>query len=436
MGSRSLEASLRARLLVVVGAVLVGVAGASYAITAHVLQLETDAEASTRARGVLRMLAEEIASGDKPEDAAREVLLASDADDVSVILRTRDGEHGAEQFPASLRALAPGECGEGNDARGEPWRACAARLDDTTAIAAFPVSVQRAALRRIGVWFAAIVVLALLAVALVTRVALRRLFASLSSLATWSSEVVGADDLPPAPRGAKLREIEQLADSFDELTRRLVDAIRRERASSAHIAHELRTALTAMHAELEAMRPVGGDAAVRLLGDVERMSRVIDAILLLSKPARAMDATTVVNLADCARDLASPSTSLDVPDEALVRGDPRLVELALRNLLDNAVRYTSRPATEVRISREGDAIRVAVLDEGPGLDEDAREKMFERFWRAAHGGHGSGLGLALVRAVAESHGGRSEARPNPGGRGLEVSLTFGHVVGWHEAPPR
>jgi signal transduction histidine kinase len=62
--------------------------------------------------------------------------------------------------------------------------------------------------------------------------------------------------------------------------------------------------------------------------------------------------------------------------------------------------------------------------------------MFERFWRAAQDGHGSGLGLALVRAVAESHGGSSEARANPGGRGLEVSLTFGHVVGWHDAPPR
>jgi two-component system sensor histidine kinase TctE len=168
--------------------------------------------------------------------------------------------------------------------------------------------------------------------------------------------------------------------------------------------------------------------------DVARLAKVIDAILILSAPAAAapVSGSTVVNVADLARELAPEGTKVDAPDEALVDAEPRLVELALGNLLDNARKYSGHAAREVRVTRDREGVRVAVIDDGPGLDEAARSRMFDRYWRGAKDGEGSGLGLALVRAVAERHGGIAEARPSPTGKGLEVAFTFGQLVGWHD----
>jgi two-component system sensor histidine kinase TctE len=75
---------------------------------------------------------------------------------------------------------------------------------------------------------------------------------------------------------------------------------------------------------------------------------------------------------------------------------------------------------------------VAVIDDGPGLDDEARARMFDRYWRATGAGTGTGLGLALVRAVARRHGGDADARANASGSGLEVWISFADVVGWHD----
>jgi signal transduction histidine kinase len=172
----------------------------------------------------------------------------------------------------------------------------------------------------------------------------------------------------------------------------------------------------------------------RVLEDLARFADVIDAILVLSAgpQLRARD-EAVVNLADLAREVAPEGVAVHAPDEALLEMDERLVKLALRNLLDNARKY-ALGARHIRVSRDASNVRVAVVDEGPGLDPEARAHMFERYWRGAADGEGRGLGLALVRAVAERYGGRAEARLGPGGIGLEVSMTFGRLVEWHEGP--
>jgi two-component system sensor histidine kinase TctE len=121
---------------------------------------------------------------------------------------------------------------------------------------------------------------------------------------------------------------------------------------------------------------------------------------------------------------------LEVPDEALVEGDPRLLELALRNLVDNAERH-GRGVRGIRVRREGTGVRVSVLDEGPGLDEAQRARMFDRYWRGTAHGAGSGLGLALVRAVAERHAGRAEVQARAPA-GLEVSIVLSGLLEWSE----
>lgn len=434
MGGRSLEAVLRARVLAFVGPALLAVGLATLAITSHSLDALDDASARDRALAALRMLRAEQAEGDALDTAVREVMIAAQADGARLVLRVEGSVHvdpAVPSMPEELLGITD-RCATARDTVGRHWRACAATDGSAMAVVAISIDAHRAVLRTISLWTAAIVLLALVGVALAARLAVKRPLASLGALAAWSERVVAGEALPAPPGTSDTSEIARLSASFDDLVRRIFAALDRERASSAHIAHELRTPLTAIRGELEALGPSGGEAFRRMLGDVDRLTHVIDAVLVLSNPTKPTTPDAVVNLADIARELAPAGTRVEAPDEALIEGDARLVQLAVRNLFDNAAKYSGHGATEVRVSRDADRVTIAVLDDGPGLDASAREKIFDRYWREAQDGAGSGLGLALVRAVAERHGGAANARPNPSGRGLEVSISFAYVVGWHD----
>jgi signal transduction histidine kinase len=99
-----------------------------------------------------------------------------------------------------------------------------------------------------------------------------------------------------------------------------------------------------------------------------------------------------------------------------VAGDREALKRALANLLDNAVRLAPGGSRiEIVGSRSNGWVELSVTDEGPGIDPEDRAHVFDRFWQGDRSRPGSGLGLALVRQVAESHGGRASVRPAPGG---------------------
>jgi len=401
---------------------------------------DTDA-AIGHANDVLQALERERLEGDSFDEALREVIASAEAEGVRVSIHRAGLVAGAAHLPA----IVPGACATVVDERAEPWRVCSAGRDPATwVVAGVPTGAHHAVISALLRGMLAVVAIALLIMWLAVRTALRAPLDELAAVVHWTARVA---DVEPAvaPPPAQTLEIVQLQQAFDALVRRLLASLARERASSAHIAHELRTPLTAIVAELEALRalPLARAAAERVLGDVARFTDVIDAILVLSAgdgaPARASaqqgDAmAAVVNLADVVRELAPPETRVEAPDEALLELDERLVRLALRNLVDNARKYAAGPRV-LRVSRRGATARLAVIDDGPGLDVAARERMFERYWRGSADSEGRGLGLALVRAVAERYGGRAEACSGPGGRGLEVSMTFAPLVGWHDADP-
>jgi signal transduction histidine kinase len=281
-----------------------------------------------------------------------------------------------------------------------------------------------------------IVLLALLALWFAVKGAVRAPVAELAALVGWTTRIVGAETAIPPP-SSTTREIAQLGRAFDELVHRLLEVLARERTSSAHIAHELRTPLTAILAELDTLphaSQASSDVVSRIRTDVIKLADAIEAILFLSSNA-APRSETVVNVADLARELAPGGASLAAPDEALVEADEPLVSLALRNLIDNAQRH-GHGVRAIALSRSGEGLEVAVVDEGPGLDQDARARMFDRYWRGSADGEGRGLGLALVKAVAERHGGAARADVGPCGKGLCVSMTLGRLVGWHDGGPR
>ncbi len=434
MGARTLEVSLRNRLFLAVGPMLVLVSVGYYAAVARALDRGNRDAAARRATAALRGYATERAEGDAPALAASQVVAAADAEGLYIVVRAAGlaapmlGKLGA--LPGVSAELAPQTCAETLDASGHTWFACAEHDASTTTVVALPIDGTLATLRTLLFTMSGIVALGLLFTALAVRVATKKPLQGLTDLVKWTERVLAEERERAAP-ATTTEELTRLAAAFDALLHRLFASLERAQASSAHIAHELRTPLTAMRAELEAM-PLSPDGAVeRARADLKRLSHVIDSILVLSGPPERRPARTVVNVADIVRALCTHDTRVEAPDEALVRGDEHLIQLAIVNLLENAARYSDHPARAVRVARTEMHINVSVIDDGPGVAPDVLSRMFDRYWRADSSGIGTGLGLALVKAVAERHGGFAKAAPREGG-GLEVTIALGGVAGWHQ----
>jgi signal transduction histidine kinase len=430
MDDRTLEARLTVRLLIVIGAALLVVGAASVVVIDRVLDGSDTSSTRALVSGARDTLRRELDEGDPLSEAVDEALAgAASARGIRLTVRLPGAPPRA--VGSVLPALTPDACTTLSDEKGLAWRACEASQGSTSLVEATSIAQHRDAVAALARGMVGVVLLALLGLWFAVKGAVRAPVAELAALVGWTTRIVGAEKTIPPP-SSSTREIAQLGRAFEELVHRLLEVLARERTSSAHIAHELRTPLTAILAELDTLpRASQASSAVvsRIRADVIKLADAIEAILVLSSSV-APRSETVVNVADLARELAPGGTSLEAPDEALVEADEPLICLALRNLIDNAQRH-GHGVRAIALSRSGQALRVAVVDEGPGLDQAARDRMFDRYWRGSADGEGRGLGLALVKAVAERHGGAARADVGPSGRGLCVSMTLGRLVGWH-----
>jgi signal transduction histidine kinase len=230
--------------------------------------------------------------------------------------------------------------------------------------------------------------------------------------------------------------------ALDELSRHNADLLERQRAFVQNASHELRTPITVAlaHAELlsgsagyatEADADAATDAAI-VVDELERLRRLVDRLLLLATAERqdlARSARTQLRpLADDVLRRWEPVPRqwlLGDRDDATVFADPDRLMVALDSLLDNAVRFT-RETDSIELSvRSGDQeAAVTVADSGPGIPDDQLESVFDRFDGAGSGrdsAHNFGLGLSIVRAIAEAHGGRVTAARSPVG-GAAVTM--------------
>jgi signal transduction histidine kinase len=434
MGARTLEAQLTTRLLVVTGIVLMLVSVGAVVVTDRVLDASDTSSARAIALSACDMLQRELGEGDSLPSAVDELVGAAQGASQPTRITVRSSGEAARSAGPVLPELPPRACATVLDPAGTAWRACEASLAPATVVvAAIPIGPHRHAVWALARGMAGVVLSAMLLLWFAVRLAVRAPVAELAALVGWTSRILETQ-VSAAPPPSRTAEVAHLSRAFDALVRRLLEVLARERASSAHIAHELRTPLTAMRAELDSLTML--DAASRravdgIRTDIARFTDVIDAILVLSSSGGARRSEVVVNVADLARQLAPQGAEVRAPDEALVEADEPLLTLALRNLIENAQRHGKGVRT-VDVSRSGDSLRLAVTDEGPGLDEAARGRMFERYWRGSADGPGRGLGLALVQAVAERHGGSARADAGPFGRGLCVSMTLGRLLEWHE----
>ena len=230
--------------------------------------------------------------------------------------------------------------------------------------------------------------------------------------------------LPPARSAETTTEILELEASFRDLWERLHGAVSRELEFAANASHELRTPLTRMRLHAEKLRSQSAESA-ELVAEVDRMVRLVDSLLILSREvATGIPSAEVVNVADlvatsCRRVFVGAlAPEVTAPDEALVRGDGALLEIAVDNLLDNARKFSAegtRP--RVLVSAEAGRVRVSLTSTGEPTPADGGERLFERFYRsaearAARAGHG--LGLPLARHIARLHGGDVRCTSAPG----------------------
>jgi signal transduction histidine kinase len=149
--------------------------------------------------------------------------------------------------------------------------------------------------------------------------------------------------------------------------------------------------------------------------DIAELDALIDEILLASRldALKRLEEDEDVDLLALAAEECARYEHVELDGQAAtLRGDPRLLRRMLRNLLENAIRHGA-PPVEVRVSRTGDGVEMAVCDHGAGVPEAEREHVFDPFYRAGTG-QGSGLGLALVRQIARRHGGDARCTQRSG----------------------
>jgi signal transduction histidine kinase len=244
------------------------------------------------------------------------------------------------------------------------------------------------------------------------------------------------------------RTLDEMLGELDAARSETEQAMQRQREFVADASHELRTPLTSILANLEMLHGSlsgpeadedGRAAAESALRSSRRMTRLVADLLLLARAdaGRASgwrDCDLSVIAADVAVEVAPVAgrreIHLEAPEPVPLRGNPDELHRMVLNLLENATRHTPE-GTNVRIvvGNENGSVRLEVSDDGPGVPEGAEEQVFERFVRGSgpadlvHSREGAGLGLAIVRAVARSHGGDAQLHPvATGGAGFVVRI--------------
>jgi two-component system, OmpR family, sensor kinase len=235
----------------------------------------------------------------------------------------------------------------------------------------------------------------------------------------------------PVPAGRD--ELAQLGGTLNEMLDRLEGAALRERGFVANASHELRTPLTLLRGELELALQEGRSpdelraAIVAAAEESDRLAQLADDLLVLARsdqgrlPVRPEPLAAGDLLSGCARRFARRADEAHrelrvEPADIALSADRLRAEQALGNLVDNALRYGDGPVLMRAVQSNG-SVALHVCDGGPGFDDELLEKAFERFTRGdrGQGRGGAGLGLAIVEAVAEAHGGRAGAANRPGG---------------------
>ena len=249
--------------------------------------------------------------------------------------------------------------------------------------------------------------------------------------------------LQPLPQAGLPEEVAPMVSELNALLGRLREALERQKRFTADAAHELRSPLTALQVQLDMMArarsPEESRAALDALrSGMKRAGRLVEQMLTMARlePRREHAPRACVQLEQIASEVVGGleplaearriELRLERLEPSAVQGDAQALHALVRNLLDNAIRYTPAGGV-VRLSafaEQGQAL-VIVEDSGPGIPAAERARVFDRFYRLpGSSAEGSGLGLAIVRQVADAHGAQVALDDGADGKGLRVTVRF------------
>jgi two-component system, OmpR family, sensor kinase len=363
--------------------------------------------------------------------------------DFAIEIRTTDGSR--IQYSQS-RVRFPSNVVHGHvtvDTEDGAWRVYSLQQPGFTVRVGQPMSVRndlaaKAALRTLTPFLLLIPLLALLVWFAVTR--------GLEPLSALANAVKSRSpvSLHPLDERHVPEEVKPVTAALNDLLARLTRALETQRAFVADAAHALRTPLTALRLQIQlaerASDPEERAAAFDTLKEgVDRATHLVEQLLTLARhePEAVHRPLSEVDLAVLAAEVVAAYAQLaenhgvdfgltrrDV--NVFVHGDRDALGTLLSNLVDNALRYTDRGGrVDVAAVHTSGGPALEVIDNGPGIPPEERERVFDRFYRGAGTDvPGSGLGLAIVRSIAERHGARVALDPGPGGRGLTARVVF------------
>jgi signal transduction histidine kinase len=253
----------------------------------------------------------------------------------------------------------------------------------------------------------------------------RRALRPLSGVST-AAMALAAGRLDTRLEASEDPDLRPISSSFNDMAQTLQDRIERDARFASDVSHELRSPLMTLAAAIEVMNNQRDDLPDRarvaldlMVGDIDRFQQLVEDLLEISRFDAGVARLELeeVHLAELVMQAVSHSTERDVPVEldaelagVVVQADKRRIVRVIANLLDNAAKYGGG-ATSVALRRVEDGVQIAVEDRGPGVLEDDRGIIFDRFSRGAIAGRrgssdGVGLGLALVAEHVNLHGGQ------------------------------
>ncbi len=253
------------------------------------------------------------------------------------------------------------------------------------------------------------------------------------------------NSLEPVDAATVPIEIKPLVIELNKLFLRLQQALEREKRFAGDAAHELRTPLAALKTQAQvALKTANDEERYAILSNViagvDRCTHVVQQLLTMSRlvpEAGILTDAIPVNLSKLASEIVAQLVPVAIEKQIdielitndqdyTVMGNVTALSILIRNLVDNAIRYTpNNSEIKVFVQSDGEQVKLKVIDNGPGIPAELRARVFERFFRVlGNKSPGSGLGLAIVQQIAQLHNAHVKLGPPELGHGLEVEVTF------------
>ncbi|MGA1363094.1 MAG: HAMP domain-containing sensor histidine kinase [Ilumatobacteraceae bacterium] len=441
--------SLRVRFAVLTSAIVLVLAGSTafgaYRIASMQLHGEVDRSLESRAARLVDLLARPaFRPGDVFGRDVRDEILATELDSITQLDIPGTGpvgRRGNPVIPSTPRDNRMSESGGGRrwsefSAGGVDYRVLTVAVPDGTLVrVAKDTAVVDRALGSMRIRLPLSTALAAFLAAVVGWWFARRITRPVENLAATAESIAATQDLDQPIEQGGAGEVGALARSFGAMVEALRSSLARQRQLVQDASHELRTPLTSLRANTEILERanLSDDERRSVLADmraeVDELAALSAELGALATDHRATEEAVPVNLVDIAADVVERARrrttmpiTLETGDNTIVVARPHQLERAVSNLVDNAVKF-SAGAGEVTVVIRDSAVEVR--DRGPGIPDEDKPRVFDRFYRALNTRSmpGSGLGLAIVSQCAEDNDAETFVRDNEGG-GAVVGIRF------------